>query len=126
MPAAKNTVDFSFKSTCVVSEELSGGAGVNHVHLEGKATGFGTVIGTLSFFSDGPGALAGSTHWVGTAYLDNGDEVSSSSDGYWERSGKHKWRVRGILRTSTGTTYRTDGILSLNGRTYKGALTEWA
>lgn len=96
------------------------------MHLEGKATGFGTVIGTLSFFSDGPGALAGHTHWVGTAYLDNGDEVSSSSDGYWERSGKHKWRVRGILRTSTGTTYRTDGILSLNGRTYKGALTEWA
>jgi hypothetical protein len=35
-------------------------------------------------------------------------------------------RVRGILRTTTGATYTSDGVISLGGRDYKGALTEWA
>jgi len=126
MAAAKKTVDFSFKSTGVTFQDLGGGSGVNHINLEGKATGFGTVLGTLSFFSDAPGAQSGTTHWVGTAFLDNGEEVSGSSEGYWERIGKHKWRVRGLMRTSAGTTYTSDGVVSLNGRTYKGELTEWA
>ena len=30
------------------------------------------------------------------------------------------------MRPSTGTTYTSDGVVSLNGRTYKGELTEWA
>jgi hypothetical protein len=83
------------------------------------------VLGTLSVFRDAPGALSGTTSWVGTAFLDNGDEVYGSSEGCWERTGKHKWRVRGLLRTSAGTTYTSDGVVSLNGRAYKGELTEW-
>ena len=73
---------------------------------------------------NGPGA--GGTRTIGTAFLDNGEEVSGSSEGYWERTGKHKWRVRGLMRTSAGTTYTSDGVVSLDGRTYKGELTEWA
>ena len=126
MPAAKKPVDFSFKSTSVTFQELDGGAGATHVNYEGKATGFGTVLGTLSFFSEAPGAQGGTTHWVGTAFLDNGDEVTGSSDGYWERTGNHKWRVRGLMRTSAGTTYTSGGVVSLDGRTYKGQLSEWA
>jgi len=34
--------------------------------------------------------------------------------------------VRGLMRTSAGTTYTSDGVVSLDGRTYKGELTEWA
>jgi hypothetical protein len=125
MAATKKTAEFSFKSTGVTCQDLPGGVGVNHINLEGTAAGFGTVIGTLSFFADQPGAQAGRTHWVGTAYLDNGDEVTSRSEGYWERAGKHKWRVRGVLRSSAGATYTSDGVVSLDGRSYKGALTEW-
>lgn len=126
MATAKKTVNFSFKSTGVTCEDLGGGSGVNHIDFEGTATGFGTVLGTLSFFSDAPGAQQGTTHWVGTAFLDNGEEVGGSSEGYWERTGKHKWRVRGLMRTTAGTTYTSDGVVSLDGRTYEGELTEWA
>jgi hypothetical protein len=126
MATAKKTVDFSFKSTGVTFQELGGGSGVNHINFEGKATGFGTVLGTLSLFNDAPGAQSGTTHWVGTAFLDNGEQVSGSSEGYWERTGKHKWRVRGLMRTSAGTTYTSDGVVSLSGCTYKGELSEWA
>lgn len=126
MPTAKKNLEFSFKSTSITYERLPGGGGVTHVNLEGTATGFGTVLGTLSFFADTMGAPGGRTHWVGTAYLDNGDEVHGASDGFWERSGKHKWRVRGTLPTSTGAVFQTDGVISLDGRTYKGTLSEWS
>ena len=53
-------------------------------------------------------------------------EVQGSSEGFYEPSGKHKWRVRGTLRTSTGAMFRSDGIISLDGRTYKGSLTAWS
>ncbi len=125
MATAKKAVNFSFKSTGVTYAVVPGGGGVNHINLEGTATGFGTVLGTLSFYADAPGAQSGRTHWVGDAYLDNGDQVYGTSEGFWENSGKHKWRVRGTLRTSTGAMFQSDGVVSLDGRTYKGSLTEW-
>lgn len=124
MANAKKAIEFSFKSTSVTYEEVPGG-GATRINVEGTATGFGTVLGTLSFFADAPGAQSGRTSWVGDAYLDNGDQVQGASEGFWEKSGKHKWRVRGLLRTSTGTMYRSDGVVSLDGRTYKGTLAEW-
>jgi hypothetical protein len=33
--------------------------------------------------------------------------------------------VRGLLRTSAGTVLLSDGVVSLDGRAYKGTLTEW-
>jgi hypothetical protein len=124
MANAKKGIEFSFKSTSVTYEQGASG-GATTINLEGTATGFGTVLGSLSFFADAPGAQSGQTHWVGTAYLDDGAEVQGTSEGYWERSGKHKWRVRGVLRTSAGAMYLSDGVVSLDGRTYKGKLTEW-
>jgi hypothetical protein len=124
MATGKKGTEFSFKSTGSTYALIPGGGGVTHVNLDGKATGFGTVIGTLSFFGDAPGAISGRTSWVGSAYLDNGDEVLGASEGFWEKSGKHKWRVRGLLRVSTGATYLSDGVVSLDGRTYKGTLSE--
>ena len=126
MTNAKNTLEFSFKSTGVTYAQTPGGGGVTHINFEGTASGFGTVLGTLSFFADAQGATSGRTHWVGTAYLDNGDEVHGSSDGAWQKSGKHQWRVRGTLPTSTGAVFQSDGVVSLDGRTYTGFLTEWA
>ena len=125
MATAKKSVSFAFKSTSVTFVN-DGSASAAIINYEGTATGFGTVLGTLTLSGDVQGAESGTSNWVGTAYLDNGDEVQGSSDGFWERSGKHKWRVRGILRTSTGATYTSDGVISLDGRDYKGALAEWA
>ncbi len=125
MAKANTAMEFSFKSTSITFVEAPGGGGVTHVNLEGTATGFGTVLGTLSFFADTQGAEGGRTHWVGTAYLENGDEVYGSSGGVWQRLGNHKWRVRGTLATSAGSVYQTDGVISLDGRTYKGTLEEW-
>jgi hypothetical protein len=122
--ASKKSGEFLFKSTGVTYMEGDGG-GASLINLEGTATGFGTVLGTLTLSGDSPGATTGRSSWVGTAYLDNGDEVQGTSEGFWEKSGKHKWRVRGVLRTSTGALYLSDGVISLDGRTYKGKMSAW-
>ena len=117
---------FSFKSTSVTYEDLAGGGGAVHVNLEGEATGFGTVLGTMSLFGDAPGAQSGRSSWVGEAYLPNGDVVQGTGDGFYEKSGKHKWRVRSVVRTSNGALLLSDGVISLDGRSYKGKLTQWS
>lgn len=125
MATAKKSGEFSYKSTSVTFEQLPGGLGVSRINLEGKATGFGTLLATLSMFGDAPGSKTGRTSWVGSAFLDNGDEVQGTGEGFFEETGKHKWKLRGILRTSTGTVFRSEGVLSLDGRTYKGTFSEW-
>jgi len=124
MAKVKKNGEFSFKSTSVTYEEMVGG-GVVRLNLEGTASGFGTVLGTMSLFGDAPGAQSGESNWVGEAYLDNGDIVQGSGAGFFEKIGKHKWRVRSIVRVSTGALLLSDGVISLDGRSYKGSLTEW-
>lgn len=117
--------EFSFKSTSVTYNEIPGAGGETAINLEGTATGFGTVLGTMSLWSDGPGAESGRSSWVGSGYLENGEVVQGTGDGFYERTGKHKWRVRSVVRVSTGALLLSDGVISLDGRSYKGTLTEW-
>jgi hypothetical protein len=122
MAEGKKSGEFSFKATSVAYVMTEDGGGANHLDLDGTASGYGEVLGTLSLFGDGPMAQSGPASWVGTAYLDNGDIVESTGTGFFERTGKHKWRVRSIMRGSTGLVYLTDGVISLKGRTYKGTM----
>jgi len=122
MAEGKKSGEFSFKATSVAYVMTEDGGGANQLDLDGTASGYGEVLGTLSLFGDGPMAQSGPASWVGTAYLDNGDIVESTGTGFFERTGKHKWRVRSIMRGSTGLVYLTDGVISLKGRTYKGTM----
>jgi hypothetical protein len=121
----KKAAEFSLKSTSVTYNEIPGG-GETEVNLEGTATGFGTVLGTLSLWADGPGADSGRSSWVGSGYLENGEVVQGTGDGFFEKVGKHKWRVRSVVRVSSGALLLSDGVISLDGRSYKGMLTEWS
>jgi len=123
MADGKKTAEFSFKATSVAYAMTEDGGGANYIDLDGTATGFGEVLGTLTLYGDAPMAQSGPCAWVGTAYLDNGDIVESTGSGFFERAGKHKWRVRAIMRGSTGNVWLTDGFISLKGRAYKGTMT---
>jgi hypothetical protein len=125
MAIGKATGKFSMKSTSVTVAESAGGGGVSHVNLEGTATGFGAVLGTLTFLADAPGAKAGRTTWLGAGYLPNGEILQGSGDGVFVEVGKHKWRVRAIVRISDGSVLLSDGEVSLEGRSYKGTLQNW-
>ena len=117
--------EFSFTSTSsTVSASPDGGASTQ-VNLEGTASGYGTVLGTMTFFADEPGAKSGTTSWVGTGYLENGDQVGGLGQGVFQESGTHKWRVRSLIQISDGTVVLTDGEIALDGRTYVGTIHAW-
>lgn len=94
------------------------------VNLDGTATGYGTVLGTLTFKGE-PGAKSGPLSWRGQGFLDNGETITGTGEGTWEESGKHKWRTRLIVSTSDGKCHASDGQLDLKTRTLSGKMLDW-
>jgi hypothetical protein len=123
MAMGKQIGEFSFKSTSLTYSA----AGVQG-NFEGTVKGeglTGPVLGTLITVG-APGAKSGTCSWVGTAYLDNGEEVHGQAEGTWESLGSHKWRVRGINLLSDGRSIASDGEIHLATRSYSGKLYDWS
>ncbi len=125
MAIGKSIGEFSFTSSGVSISTTESGGMSQAVNMEGTATGFGTVIGTMTFYADEPGSNSGRVTWAGSAYLDNGDSVVGEGRGVFDDAGTHKWRVRSIMRVSDGSVLLSEGEVSLEGRTYTGALYAW-
>ncbi len=95
------------------------------VNLDGTATGYGTVLGTLTFRGE-PGAKSGALSWRGQGFLETGDTVTGFGEGTWEEAGKHKWRTRLIVSTSDGKSHASEGLLDLKTRTLSGKMFDWS
>jgi hypothetical protein len=125
MSVGKEAGEFSFTSSGVTITSEPGGSVTQAVNLEGTATAFGTVLGTLTFHVSEPGADSGFTTWAGTAYKDDGEAVGGIGRGVFEKSGTNKWRVRAVLQVTGGPLLLSDGEIALEGRSYAGKLYEW-
>jgi hypothetical protein len=118
--------EFSYSVTSSTFERQAGGGAKITVNLEGTATGYGRVTGTLTFNSAAPGATAGTGSYTGAAFLDSGEVIGAQGEGYWQQvAGKQQWRVRGINQVSTGAVIVSDGTLDLASRSFQGTLAEW-
>ena len=95
------------------------------INVDGTATGYGTVLGTLTFKGE-PGAKNGSLSWRGQGFLDTGETVTGGGEGTWEEAGKHKWRTRLIVATSDGKCHASEGPLDLKTRTLSGKMLDWS
>lgn len=125
MSIGKAVGEFSFTSTGVSISTTDSGGVAQAVNMEGTASGFGTVLGTMTFYAAAPGADGGRVTWNGSAYLENGDAVGGEGRGVFEKSGTHKWRIRSLMQVSDGTVLLSDGEISLENRTYSGSLYAW-
>ena len=123
--AVSGEVNYSVTSSTF--ERQPGGGARVVINLEGTATGFGTVTGTLALLSPAPGATAGPLTWTCAAFLDSGQVIGATGEGYWDQvAGKQQWRVRGINRTSTGIVLVSDGTLDLATRKFLGTIAQWS
>lgn len=123
MALGKETGDFSFQIT---STSYAGEEGTVQVNVDGTATGFGTVLGTMTFAVAEPGAKSGALRWRGQGFLENGEQVAGTGEGHWEEIGQHRWRTRMVVHTSDGQVFGSDGQLDLATRTLKGKNLEWS
>ena len=110
-------------STKVTSSSFSDdGATVN---IDGTATHFGTILGSLTFKGE-PGARGGALSYRGNAFLENGEEVGAVGEGAYEALGNHKWRTRLVITVSDGQIFASDGILDLATRSASGKNLDWS
>ena len=123
MALGKEIGDFSFRIT---STSFGGEEGTVQVNVDGTATNFGTVLGTLTFHVQAPGDKTGALTWRGQGFLENGEIVGGIGDGGWEEIGTHKWRTRMVVRISDGQVFGSDGVLDLASRTLTGKNLEWS
>ncbi len=95
------------------------------VNLDGTATNFGTILGTLAFGGE-PGAKNGPLSYRGSAFLENGEELGAVGEGAFEALGKHKWRTRLVISVSDGQIFASDGVLDLATRSAAGKNLDWS
>jgi hypothetical protein len=125
MSVGKEAGEFSFTSTGVTASSTPDGGASSQVNVEGTATGFGAVIGTLTLYAAEAGSDKGFVTWAGTGYLDSGETAGGQGRGVFEKSGTHKWRVRLVIQITDGPLLLTDGEMSLEGRSYSGTIHQW-
>ncbi len=125
MSLGKEAGEFSFTSSGVTVTATPNGGVSQQVNVEGTATGFGTVLGTLTFYASEPGADSGFVTWAGSAYMDDGNSVGGQGRGVFDKSGTNTWRVRAVIQVAGGPLLLTDGEIALEGRTYSGKLYQW-
>ena len=117
--------EFSYTSTGVTVSISSNNIIESQVNFEGSATGYGTVISTLTFYKDDANAENGKVKWVGICYLESGEQVTGSSEGVFDTIGDNQWRLRSMVKLSDGTLLISDGIVNLKGRTFNGEIFPW-
>jgi hypothetical protein len=122
MASGKEIGQFSLKST---STRYAEGGGSVQIDCDGTATGYGTVLGTMTLRGE-PGAKTGPCSWRGQGFLENGEVISGAGQGTWEGLGKHQWRTRLIVATSDGRTHASDGKLDLASRSLSGRMFDWS
>ena len=125
MSVGKEAGEFSFTSTGVTASSTPDGGASSQVNVEGTATGFGAVIGTLTLYAAELGSESGFVTWAGTGYQDSGETNGGQGRGVFEKSGTHKWRVRLVIQITDGPLLLTDGEISLEGRSYSGTIHQW-
>jgi hypothetical protein len=131
MASGKQTGEYSFKFTSITNTPGPGASVLVQGNFEGpvtapggaarSATVFGTNLGTVTFVG---GGKSGTYSVCSQGYLDNGEVVRISGSGSYESVGKHRWRTRDFMETSTGQSRTTEGEIDLAARSWTGKVFE--
>ena len=121
---AESTGEFALNHLGNVYAKNAEGVVVAHANYEGTATGFGTVMGTMSFPLPESGATSGTCTWTGQGFPPDTPWTSSSGEGTWEQiEGRYAWKISlPIIEISDGTRLRSEGELDLAAKTLSGQM----
>jgi len=122
MASGQGSIEFSLKTTSLTFTPGPGGSTLVQGNWEGTATGLGALAGTATFVS--AGMKSATYSWCGVAYLDNGDSVTSNTQGTIESIGPHKWRTQAFGHLSDGRAVKVEGEIDFASRSWTGRLFE--
>jgi len=118
MASGKVIGEYSLKFTSFTLTPGPAGSILIGGNYEGTATGYGTVLGTLTAV----GGKSGTLSLCGMNYLDSGDQVSASGSGAYDSIGKHRWRTQILVQVSDGRTVPIEGEVDLTSRSWNGKM----
>jgi hypothetical protein len=121
MASGKQIGEFSFKFITMINSPGPAGSVLKQATWEGTATGFGAVFSTVTYVG---GPKNGTFSDCGTAYLDNGDELSGIGQGTYESTGKQRWHTEMFMQISDGRRITSEGEIDLASRSWKGKIFE--
>jgi hypothetical protein len=121
MAKGKEVGRFAHKWTSITLLPGPAGSTLSQANVEGTATGYGTVHGTATFVGGKSGTY--SANWA--AFLDNGDQLSGTSNGSYESVGTHVWATKEIVNVSDGTHVYSEGKIDLAKHSWIGELFDW-
>ena len=121
---AESIGEFALNHLGNVYAKNDDGVVVAHANYEGTATGFGTVMGTMSFPLPESGATSGTCSWTGQGFPPDSPWTSSSGAGTWEQiEGRYAWKISlPVIEISDGTRLRSEGELDLEAKTLSGQM----
>jgi hypothetical protein len=120
MASGKQTGEYSFKTTSFTLTPGPAGSIPVQCNCEGAATGYGTVLGTLT----AAGGNSGTLSWCAQAFLDNGDRRLINGSGTYESIGANRWRTQLVLNVSDGVRVVGSGEFDLASRSWSGTFEE--
>lgn len=120
MVNAQSVGDYTFTITSVAITPATAGNMLAQVNVEGTATGFGSIVGTVTATPAGHASGTWQSHAV--FFLDSGEPLSGTAQGTFTSVGPKRWRLRGLFRDSLGRALMTDGEMDLATRTWQGKL----
>lgn len=118
--AGKPIGEFTSKFTSITLSPGPAGSIIIQGNAEGTATGFGSVLGTITTV----GGDSGTFSYCGWAALDDGQSLTGIGSGTYTTVGKHRVRTQGYVQISDGRMIATDGEIDLATRSWNGKLFE--
>ena len=116
--------EFTLKHIGNAYRKNDDGVVVAYANYDGTASGFGTVMGTLSFPLPESGANSGTCSWTGQGFPPDSPWTTSSGEGTWEQiEGRYAWKISiPAIEISDGRAIRSEGELNLEARTFNGVM----
>jgi len=120
MKKGKHLGEFSFKA--ITYHVLPKGR--IEVNIEGSATGFPSIIGTMRV--DGASKeQSGKYDYDWITITDKGETISGSAeDGTWKVLGNHRWETTGVFRFPDGSVIFAEGEIDQPQRSWIGKIYE--
>ncbi len=116
MNKGKQVGEYSLKMVTITTSPGPGGLTLLTGNYEGTSTEVGAIFVTTTF----AGTYSGTFSTTGISFSKDGEAITSTGSGRYEKNGTNHWRTEGILTRSNGDVRVVEGEMDLATRAWTG------
>ncbi len=116
MNKGKQVGEFSLKMVTMTTAPGPGGLTLLTGNYEGTSTEVGAIFLTATF----AGTYSGTFSTTAISFSKDGEAITTSGNGRYEKNGTNRWRTEGIIRRDNGEERVVEGEIDLASRMWTG------